>query len=274
MNFCVLDTNAILQRFQPSDKNAQNIIDAIYENKKIELYIPHICFSETIQQFYSAHKKSQTTSTPMSVTDRAALINRLRQDIKGNKINIYPTEQSLFARTEEIFTVSFSTPRRSQSNRYIDMADMLVIATALEFKNLSEQVEKVYIFSSDFHLLDTATALKLICFDPASPSTSIDRMPECFDRRMFKRNPVSLNTVCKDCETSDVYGSTKIIDICEYGLCIEQTKRNINIGDRISLSIPSFGNLKEDLVKTATAVRLENSKVGLSLEEPLPVLLN
>ncbi|PIQ90208.1 MAG: hypothetical protein COV71_05820 [Candidatus Omnitrophica bacterium CG11_big_fil_rev_8_21_14_0_20_41_12] len=264
MHYCVLDTSAILQRFQPTDQNAQYLIDVLYQNTKIELYIPYVCFSEVIQQFYNAHKKSQLTSTPMSITERSGLINRLRQDVKDGKLNPYPTEASLFARTEEIFNQSFTITAR---NRVIDMADMLVIATGLELNSLSSSAEETYIFSSDCHLFDVATALGIKCFNPRL--VTVDQMPECFDRRMFKRNPVSLHAICKDCNTGDVYGSTRIIDICEYGICIEQPKKNINIGDRINFSISPGGSWKDADTRIGVAVRSENDRVGVLLEEPL-----
>ena len=263
---CVLDTSAILQRFQPTSLNAAYFIDTLYKNKKIELDLPIVCIPETIQQFYNSHRKSQFSGAAMSIVERQGLIGRFKKDIKDGLLVKYPAPDSLFARAEEIYNVSFTiSPMGAEP---INMADMLVIATALEMKSIPKKyVEEVYLFSSDPHLLDVANRLGIISYDPKF--INIDRLPRCFCRRVYMRRRARLKVTCRHCKDGSQYGPTYTRNICNHGLCIDMPVRKINQREKISLRIMHYRNPATVIDRNAVAVWIKNSRVGFKLEKQI-----
>ena len=116
--------------------------------------------------------------------------------------------------------------------------------------------------------MDVATALGIKCFNPKI--ITVDSMPTCFDRRGFKREDGSnFKIVCNNCETDCCYGSTRAVDICEYGLRIEQPKSKISKGERVNLAVSLFSNPKNVTVKNGMVVWSKEEEAGIELEEPV-----
>jgi hypothetical protein len=215
--YCILDTSAVLQRYQPDSQKDKNFIDALFENKKIVLFIPIGCVTETVQQFYNACKKGK-----INVAERTSLVNRLRQDIKDEVLVEYPAEKSLFAKTERVFEKSFSVGTKragKKGGHFITLGDILVIATAYELSSGKKKNEEFCILTYDPHLYNTANVLGIKSYDPETDS--IDKMPQEFCRRGHKREKYKLKVTGKNDTKDMTFSPTETIDICEDGICVK-----------------------------------------------------
>lgn len=263
----MLDTNTLLQRFQPDNDRAKCVIDLLYQNKKVELHLPAVCFSETIQQFYYAHRDSQSDPDPISEQERDELVNNLMQDIKNKRLWLYPMTDSLFAKTTEIFNTSFVTPCKGREP--ICVIDMLVIAVALELKRLG--IVEVEIYSSDFHLCDTARAMGIDSYDPKT--VCIDDLPSDINRRKVKRPVCELPIICNDLTSTSAraLGRTQTVNICEGGICIKHPNRKISRGDRLNLKI--LHSEQQIFDGNGTVTWSDEEKAGIKVDQRIDISL-
>ncbi|MGB2706381.1 MAG: PIN domain-containing protein [Candidatus Omnitrophota bacterium] len=233
-HYCVLDTTAILQRYQPDSQKEKNFIDALCQNDNIGLFVPIACISEAIQQFFKAYKNGKIT-----IKERTELINRVRKDIKDKILFEHSANDSLFQKTKKIFSKSFFVPRRDEHKGFIDIADMLVIATALDLKKGQKTNEEFCIVTSDLHLFDTASGLGIQCYN--SEIDDIDKMPKEFCRRKHKRKDGKLKVTSKECEKPFLpLGVTETVNVCQKGLCIKKRDLRIRKSDVLNLAISTY----------------------------------
>lgn len=242
---CLLDTNSIVKYYH--NEPGSNIIQYLFDKSpSANINILNLHVAEVMSTFFKLRVKKKLKSDE----DRDKLIATFLQDIRNSKIKIYDFRTEHLKDTERVLQKVYTIPPPVKNKRkyipflkgfytefkdFADIMDSLLLVAMCEIQYL---IGESYLLTSDGHVLEIAKSLNLATINPAA--ITIDRLPPSLDRRTIRRDCVGIKAICLDPETTLNLGSTRTVDICESGACLEALNDNIPIGSAISLKLSSF----------------------------------
>jgi len=266
---CLLDTNSIVKYYH--NEPGSNIIQYLLDKSPLaNINILNVHVAEVMSTFYKLRVKKKLKSDE----DRDKLIATFLQDIRSNKIKIYDFRTEHLKDTERVLQKVYTIPPPVKNKKkyiaflggfvtelknFADVMDSLLLVAMCEIQYL---IGESYLLTSDGHVLEVAKSLNLATINPEK--TTIDCLPSSLDRRRIKRNCVGVKAICLDSETALNLGSTRTVDICETGACLEALNGNIPIGRAINLKLSSF-NFPDRNIEVLGSV-VWNSTKGLGIK--------
>ncbi|MDD2654903.1 MAG: hypothetical protein PHI86_07370 [Candidatus Omnitrophica bacterium] len=269
----MLDTNSIIKLYV--DMRGSEVVRHLYQNPAVLINIANTQVVEVISLFYKFRREGVFSSDE----ERTKYVDTFLKDISDKKIEVYDfADEHIkdFEVYEKITNIEppFKNPIRPKQvfihkwNAFFkevkepaDGIDTIMLLIMREMHLMTQK--EAFIFSSDGHVKKVAEALGLKIIDPESKS--LRELPEELLRFRNKRENINLRAICIDCESSLQLNTSRAVNICKGGLCLE-TRNLLTVGKRLDIRrLESYDGSKtiENIPSTIVWYDQQKQQAGL-----------
>ena len=168
---CIVDASALIKKYH--NEKGSEIVGALFEHNDTSIHLLNVAIPEVIGTFFRWQLKGK-----LNPTRRNRLKAIFLEDVKSYKVIIHNINDRNIVETDNVWQTSILVPQpyyytaknKKQNKLRIGPVDALVISVCRE---LHFSYRKVYLFSSDEHMLKVANKMAIETYDPES----IQRLP-------------------------------------------------------------------------------------------------
>lgn len=165
---CVIDASALIKKYR--DEAGSETIKILFNREDCALHVLNVAIPEVVGTFFSWQLE-----TGLKPKQTGKLKGLFIQDIEEYNVVIHNINDRNIIGTDKIWEASLLVPKPTYTNgegktkfkQRVGPVDVLVLSVCQELK---KSYGRVYLFSSDEHMLNVAEKLGINIYDPEAVS--------------------------------------------------------------------------------------------------------
>lgn len=277
--YCLLDANSLIKYYVDSLSGSAVIKYILDKSPSKIIYLSTVQAEEFISLIYMFRRRDIIDSDEKLVIIKDTFLNDINK-----KFFLYDFVREHLKDFDVPSKITEVPPPKKLPLTYIrwhdgvvpllkdiaDTGDAIMLKIIREINLLSGG--SCFLVTSDGHVKKVAEALNLKVIDPEK--MGINDLPEELDTRIIKRENIKLRAICVDCDSSLKMATTRTINICNNGLCLE-AKNPLDVGSRLRIRLSTYDGHKmlENIEGRVAWYDSAKTKAGVQFINPVNSVL-